>query len=141
MEKKTLIIQRYNWQDKRQTLGVATLLDENLNPKFAAVTLERGWLDNKPNESSVPVGEYKCVKEYSARFKSDLWELKGVPNRSECKFHASNYWDQLNGCIALGRTAENIGQDFRLDVTKSANTMAEFHRLLENDKEITVIIQ
>ena len=141
MQKKTVTIQRYNWQDKWQTLGVATLLDENLNPIFAAVSLERGWQDNKANESSVPVGEYKCVKEYSQRFKMDLWELKGVPNRSECKFHASNYWNQLNGCIALGLTAENIGKDFRLDVTNSGDTMAEFHRLLKNDLELTVIIQ
>ena len=43
MQKKTITIQRYNRQDKWQTLGVATLLDENLNPIFAAVSLERGW--------------------------------------------------------------------------------------------------
>jgi len=98
-------------------------------------------LDNKPNESSVPVGEYDCVLEYSPRFKKELWELKGVPNRSECKFHASNFWNQLNGCIALGDTAENIGRDFRLDVTNSGDTMNTFHRLLRNEKQIKVIIQ
>ena len=90
--------------------------------------------------SSIPTGEYKCVLEYSPRFKKDLWELKNVPNRSECKFHASNYWNQLNGCIALGDTAENIGRDFQLDVTNSGDTMDTFHRLLRNEKEIKVII-
>ena len=136
----TAIIQRY-WSDESQTLGTLTLLDNDLNPIFAAISLERGWQDNKPNASSVPVGEYKCVYEYSPRFERNLWELKDVPNRSECKFHASNYWNQLNGCIALGDTAENIGQDFRLDVTNSGDTMEIFHRLLRNESEIKVIIQ
>ena len=135
----TLTILRY-WSDESQTLGVATLLDNELNPIFAAISLERGWLDNKPNVSSTPTGEYKCVLEYSPRFEKDLWELKNVPNRSECKFHASNYWNQLNGCIALGDTAENIGRDFQLDVTNSGDTMDTFHRLLRNEKEIKVII-
>ena len=53
----------------------------------------------------------------------------------------SNYWNQLNGCIALGDTAENIGKDFRLDVTNSGDTMDDFHRLLRNESEIKVIIQ
>ena len=136
----TVTIVRY-WSDESQTLGVATLLDSELNPIFAAISLERGWLDNKPNVSSVPVGEYDCVLEHSARFKKELWELKNVPNRSECKFHASNYWNQLNGCIALGDTAENIGRDFQLDVTNSGNTMSTFHRLLKDEKQIKVIIQ
>ena len=136
----TAIIQRY-WSDESQTLGTLTLLDNNLNPIFAAISLERGWQDNKPNVSSVPVGEYKCVYEYSPAFERNLWELKDVPNRSECKFHTSNYWNQLNGCIALGDTAENIGQDFRLDVTNSGDTMETFHRLLKNESEIKVIIQ
>ncbi len=136
----TAIIQRY-WSDESQTLGTLTLLDNNLNPIFAAISLERGWQDNQPNVSSVPIGEYLCVYEYSPAFERNLWELKDVPNRSECKFHTSNYWNQLNGCIALGDTAENIGQDFRLDVTNSGNTMETFHRLLRNESEIKVIIQ
>jgi hypothetical protein len=136
----TAIIQRY-WSDESQTLGTMTLLDSDLNPVFTSISLERGWLDNKPNVSSVPEGAYDCLLEYSPRFKKELWELKNVPNRSECKFHASNYWNQLNGCIALGDTAENIGRDFQLDVTNSGDTMETFHRLLRNEKQIKVIIQ
>ena len=135
-----VVIQRY-WSDDFQSLGVATVFDGFLNPIFAAISLERGWQDNRPNVSSVPVGEYECVYEYSPRFERNLWELKGVPNRSECKFHVSNYWDQLNGCIALGDTAENIGRDFRLDVTNSGATMETFHRLLRHESEIKVVIQ
>lgn len=141
MSKKTLIIQRYDWKDESQILGSATLLNEDLNPIFCAISLERGWLDNKPNKSSVPVGEYKCIKEYSSRFKKYLWELKDVPNRTECKFHASNFWNQLNGCIALGYTAKDIGGDEKLDITNSYKTMTTFEMLLDEDKEIIVIIQ
>jgi len=133
-------IQRY-WSDECQTIGVMTMFDNELNPIFAAISLERGWLDNKPNVSSIPTGNYKCVLEYSPKFGKELWELKEVPNRSECKFHVSNYWSQLEGCIALGDTAENVGQDFRLDVTNSGPTMETFHRLLRDQKEIKVVIQ
>lgn len=74
---KTVIIQRY-WSDESQTLGVMTMLDDELNPIFSSISLERGWLDNKPNISSVPSGEYKCVLEYSPRFKR-VMGVKGSP--------------------------------------------------------------
>lgn len=133
-------IRRY-FGDDCQQLGTLTLFNNELAPIFSCISLERGWLDNKPNESSIPKGKYSCVLEYSPRFNKNLWELKGVPNRTECKFHASNYWNQLNGCIALGKTAINIGRDFRLDITNSGATMDVFHDLLVNENEIIVDIK
>ena len=81
---------------EKQTLGYLYVLDSNDNILYSCNTLELPWKDNKKNVSCVPVGEYKCVLEYSDRFKKDLWELKEVPNRSECKFHSANYFRQLN---------------------------------------------
>jgi len=83
---------------------------------------------------------YKVVLEYSNRFKTDLWEIKGVENRSECKFHAANYWYQLNGCIALGSRLADINKDGYNDITSSKNTMKAFHKALENDTEALLII-
>ena len=61
---------------------------------YVGSSLERGWRNNQNNISCVPEGVYPLKLEYSPRFRKDLWELYDVPGRSECKFHAANYWEQ-----------------------------------------------
>ena len=70
--------------------------------RFLAYTLERPWLDNRRNISCIPLGEYECHREKSARFGRVLYELHDVPGRSELKIHPANKPEQLQGCIALG---------------------------------------
>lgn len=130
-----------NWQDKNQTLGKCTVFNSDNKPVFSSVCLERGWRDNQKRVSCVPLGTYTCKLEWSNRFKSDLWELKGVPNRSECKFHSANYWFQLNGCIALGQSIKDINKDGYNDVTSSRSTMKRFHKALKGLKEVELTIK
>lgn len=137
---KTIQIIRY-FQDQNQTLGDCTIFDENNKPIFSAISLERGWRNNQSNVSCVPLGTYNCVLEYSPRFKKDLWELKGVPNRSECKFHAANYWFQLNGCIALGQSLADLNKDGYNDITNSAKTMKAFHEALNGLTKVDLVIK
>ena len=132
-------IYRY-YQDKNQTSGVCIIFDKNGFPLFSAVSLERGWRNNHQNISCVPVGSYKLKLEYSDRFKTELWELKGVPNRSECKFHSSNHWHQLNGCISLGNRYKDIDKDGYKDVVNSVKTHQAFHEVLKGLKEINLTI-
>ena len=129
-----------DWQDKNQTLGKCTVYDECNKPLFSALSLERGWRNNENRVSCVPLGTYTVVLEYSDKFEMDLWELKNVPNRSECKFHSANYWFQLNGCIALGRTLADIKNDDYQDVTSSKSTMKDFHEALKGETQIDLII-
>jgi hypothetical protein len=136
---RTIRIER-DWQDSNQTLGKCTVYDENNKPVFSSMSLERGWRDNQNMISCVPLGTYSVVLEYSNRFKTDLWELKNVPNRSECKFHSANYWFQLNGCLALGRSLADINNDGYQDVTSSKNTMKSFHKALEGETSVDLII-
>jgi hypothetical protein len=128
------------WGDKNQTLGSCTVHDESNKILFSAVSLERGWRDNQNNISCVPLGRYILVLEWSNRFKTDLWEIKNVPNRSECKFHSANYWFQLNGCIALGQSLKDINKDGYNDVTSSVNTMKAFHNVLKGEKRAEIVI-
>ena len=137
---KTVTV-RAIWDDDNQTLGTCVITDELSRPIFAAVSLERGWLDNRANISRVPAGIYPARFEYSPKFKRKLWELKSVPDRTEVKFHAANFWRQLNGCIALGQTATDIDADGYLDVSSSRATMTLFHKVLENESEIRVVIE
>ena len=136
---KTIKIVR-DWQDDNQTLGKCTIYDENNKPIFSSVSLERGWRGNQKNISCVPLGRYPLLLEYSHRFKMDLWELKNVPNRLECKFHSSNFWFQLNGCIALGRSLYDINKDGYNDVTSSKSTLKAFHKALRGETRAEIII-
>lgn len=136
----TLKIKRHQ-QNENQTIGSIDLLDNENNLLFSSVSLERGWNENKTDISCVPLGTYKAVFEYSNKFKTSLWELKNVPNRSECKFHAANYWYQLNGCIALGLQVTDINNDGFVDITKSKSTMTIFQEILRYENTINVIIE
>lgn len=129
---------RYEFE-KTQTLGECAITEKGKD-LFLSKSLERADDNNKPRVSCVPSGVYRCVLEYSPRFKKDLWEIKGVENRSECKFHSANYWHQLNGCIALGENLTDIDGDGFRDVTNSKNTMKKFHKVLEGLTEIELII-
>ena len=129
---------RYEFE-RTQTLGECVIKDD-WEVVFEAKSLERADDNNKPSVSCIPTGTYKCVLEYSPRFKTMLWEIKGVPNRSECKFHSANYWHQLNGCIALGEKLTDIDGDGYRDVTNSKNTMKEFHKVLDGLTEIDLIV-
>lgn len=136
---KTIKIVR-DWQDSNQTLGKCTVYSEDNKPLFSGLSLERGWRNNERNVSCVPKGSYTVVLEWSDRFQQDLWELKGVPNRAECKFHASNYWYQLNGCIALGQKLKDLNNDGYNDITNSRNTMRAFHTALKGETRAKLLI-
>lgn len=137
---KTIRINRI-WGNDKQSLGSLVVVNEFQQPLFAALSLERGWLDNEPNISCIPIGSYPIVLEYSSSFNEDLWEIKEVPNRSETKFHRANYWRQLNGCIALGLKATDIDGDGYMDITSSEDTMKAFHEIMGRDKQAILVIE
>lgn len=136
---KTVLLHRY-WQDENQSLSSTVVLDEQNRVRFSGVTLERGWRNNQQNISCIPAGVYELVYEWSDKFEMMLWEIKGVPNRSECKFHSANFWYQLNGCISPGRRPKYLDNDRYLDVTDSVNTLKDFHKALEGETRAKLII-
>ena len=128
------------FSDNNQTSGVCIIKDDNDFPLFTALSLERGNRGNQKGVSCVPSGKYTIKYEYSNKFKCNLWELKNVLNRSECKFHAANFWNQLNGSISLGRTYKEIDNNSYKDLTNSKSTMKSFHEVLKNETELELII-
>lgn len=103
--------------------------------EYVGASLERGWRNNQTGVSCVPEGIYPLKLEYSPRFRKDLWELYNVPGRSECKFHVANYWQELNGCISLGRKHKDINFDGDPDVTSSRIVMDEFHNIMSGQSQ------
>jgi len=128
------------WGDKNQTTGTLLVCDPKGQPCFMRPCIERGDRNNERNESRVPAGVYPLVLEYSPRFKKELWEIKDVPNRSECKIHPSNFWDQLNGCIAPGAKLLDIDKDGYYDVTQSQGSVRAFEAALKGYSEVTIEI-
>lgn len=126
-------------QGEKQSLGTCFVHDEFGIELFYSQSIEREWADNEVNVSCIPQGSYHLKLEFSQRFKQNLWEVKGVINRSECKFHAANYARQLNGCIALGERRGDIDKDGLIDITNSRNTMEKFHKCFNDD--ITAILK
>lgn len=137
--KRTVKLIRH-WSDQNQTTGTLLVIDGNCQPVFGSLCIERGDRNNKRMVSRVPAGVYELVYEYSPKFKCDLWELKGVPGRSECKIHPSNFWDQLNGCIAPGIKLKDLDRDGYYDVTNSTNTTRSFHQALKGLRRTTIEI-
>lgn len=137
--KPLIKIQRY-WQDKEQTSGTCTIILEDGFPIFTALSLERGWRNNEQNVSCIPAGCYPVKLEYSNAFDKLLWEIKDVPNRSECKFHTANYRHQIQGCIALGLRYKLLNKDSYRDLTNSGDTLRAFHFALKNYKEAILVI-
>ena len=140
MDIRTLIIDRFS-VDKTQAVGVATVLNAKGKPILTCKSLERGWNNNEKMISCVPKGRYTIKLEWSNRFGANLWELKNVPNRSECKLHSANYWNQLNGCIALGLSLRDINGDGEVDATSSRRAMKDFTRAMGNATEAEIIIR
>ena len=116
------------------------VFDERGRLLFHCMTLERAYLDNERMISAVPCGTYPIVQEYSPRFDALLWELKRVPNRSEVKIHVANYWNQPNGCIALGDMHLNIDNDSVLDVRNSRKTLERFHEAMSDSVSAVIEI-
>ena len=137
---KTVKLIRH-WSDHKQSTGTLLVLDQHKQPIFSCVCIERGDMQNKRKLSRVPDGVFPLVYEYSPRFNKHLWELKEVPNRSECKIHPANFWDELHGCIAPGLSLKELNNDGYYDVIESIKATREFHKALEGITKTTIEIK
>lgn len=129
-----------HWSDLNQSTGTLLIVNKENQPIFGSLCIERGDRNNQRNVSRVPSGVYDLIWEWSPKFKRNLWEIKGVPGRSECKIHPANFWDQLNGCIAPGIRLKDFDKDGYYDVTYSARTTNMFNSVLKNLSKTTIEI-
>ena len=130
---KKVILQRV-WMDDNQSTGSLIVLDDLRQPIYISPCIERGDRNNEQNVSNVPTGTYPLVWENSPKF-GMVWELKDVPNRSECKIHAANMWDEINGCIAPGTYLGELNADGYYDTLSSGDALKRFHLALADVQE------
>ena len=123
----------------QQSTG-ALLVMEKGRVLFNSHLLERGWRDNKQNVSCVPAGTYPLLLEYSPKFGRKLWEAKEIPGRSECKFHAANFWKELNGCFSPGEARFDFGSDSEKDMVNSGDMLNIFMNAMGDYREARLVI-
>lgn len=126
--------------NKNATLGWLHVLQPDGKIFNSFATLELPWKNNQPGVSCVPAGEYDLVLERSPKFRTSLWELKGVPDRAEAKFHAANFISELEGCIAVGTEHSDINGDGVVDVINSRAALRKLHYTLSGMKATTIKI-
>ena len=109
-------IERFAYLEKG-TVGKLTIDD------WSCYTIERPWLNNKPNISCIPEGHYKCQPFTGTKFK-DVVQIMDVPDRSFILFHVANYPRDIQGCIGVGNSFDI--NDLSPMVYNSRVTLADF---------------
>lgn len=111
--------------DGVQTLGELDFFGFKFN------TLELSWKNNQRDISCIPKGTYDVEYTFSPKFMRYTYEIKNVPGRSGIRIHKGNYFNQIQGCILLGRGYKDFNGDGRLDVMNSSVSLTDFEELLQ----------
>lgn len=146
------IIREY---EPKQTKGLVCVYDSPKKEKllFQCKSLELAWLNNKPQVSCIPAGEYKCTWYKSPRISqkaNDKYKLQHgvypspllevyhylinyVLGRAGCLFHSVNYSRDLRGCVGLGSLFKDIDLDGQMDIIHSGDTIKAFESLMQKE--------
>jgi hypothetical protein len=94
MDLSEIVLNRFCYHPQG-TLGKIELEDE------VFWTIERPWLDNRPNVSCIPIGLYPMERRVSPRF-GETWYMPDVPDRTWILMHVANFPKDVQGCIGIG---------------------------------------
>ena len=72
-----------------------------INGESVCVTLERYWLNNRPNLSCIYTGQYIC-KKFESEIFGETFKVLAVYGRHGILFHTGNFKNDSKGCILLG---------------------------------------
>jgi hypothetical protein len=127
-----IYIDRKNYSSKEVT-GELTF------NKFKCFTLELPDLDNKSRVSCIPKGTYEWRKRQPyGNFQYVHLDILNVPDRYGVKIHAGNYYNQILGCILVGKCLLDLNKDNILDVTSSRDTLKELISLLPDKGKLII---
>jgi len=131
------ILTRY-YADDECTMGFLTF-EGMKDPVFW--TIERPWLDNKPNVSCIPTGTYEVAHYSSSRF-PNAYQIIGVPERTAILIHSANFADDLQGCIAPGVSAGYMNRNGKQVkcVTSSTQALHQMKQLAWQKEGFTLTI-
>lgn len=113
---------------------------------FACDVLELAWLDNEPQVSAIPAGDYLLREHVSPTFGEcyKVYELDGseVRGRKHILIHSANYASsysdfksELRGCIAPGYGYGDLDSNGVDEILNSRRAMADLRRALVGVRE------
>lgn len=105
------------------------------NNKVIAYTLEKPWLNNIRNHSSIPTGTYD-VKPHTGRKYKNVWTLDNVKDRTAILIHVGNTVDDTEGCILVGTSWGFL--DEKLAVLRSRKAMLNLKKILPEQFELRI---
>jgi hypothetical protein len=106
---------------------------------FGCFTLERPDKNNQNDVSCIPYGTYDWVKiGATKRIPYTHISILNVPNRLGICIHAANFYNQLEGCIAIGNLLQDINKDDQLDVVNSMNTFEKMMVILPDFGKLVI---
>lgn len=109
-------------QNAHGTYGI--LADDD--NKEVCHTLELPWRDNARGVSCIPAGTYTCQRRHSEHFQCEVFEITGVPGRSDVLLHPANFTSELRGCVALGTSFADLNGDGVKDLAASRVAFTAF---------------
>ena len=141
-----LTLERFAYLPKR-ALG-KLILHEQSRPTpddLTFYTIERPWLDNRPNVSCIPDGTYTMrrffdVQGYRSSKRIDtefVWEICDVPGRTVILVHVANYEHNVKGCVGLGTNQ----LDGFAGVSSSRTAIKRFYQATQGYDEMEVTVQ
>ena len=103
-----------------------------INGESVCVTLERYWLNNRPNLSCIYTGQFIC-KRFNSKEHGETFRVLSVYGRYGILFHTGNLMQESRGCILLG---EKFGVLYgKRCIRNSKLAFKEFmHKLIKTDQ-------
>jgi len=132
-----LILKRIK-DDGRQTIGEATLCDENNKNIFEFVTLEPPWLDNAIGKSCIPAGFYDVKPRWSPKY-GNHFIVENTEPRTYILFHVGNFRKDSTGCVLVGNAFADLNKDGEIDISASGMTMKKLLRLAPEGFQLEII--
>lgn len=139
VEHNNIVIQRACDSFDKQTNGLLAVVDIDLTPVFACITLELPWRNNDSNVSHIPAGTYPARKMVSSTL-GRIIAIDEVPQRDLIRIHTANKVEQLRGCVAVGKFLMDIDNDGDADdISNSRNTLDDMLRCLPETFTVTIL--
>jgi hypothetical protein len=128
--------------DKKKSVTLGVIKIESVEHP-ALYTLEEPWLDNRPQVSCIPPGEYRCVPHNwgvgDNRFRfSRVWHVTNVPGRQAILIHSGNSTADIEGCLLVGLRQGKIGQ---MDAVLDSKKAIDILRSIIGEREFTLVIK
>ena len=125
----------------KETKGLFSVM-EGCDRLYECKILELPWINNIPNISCIPAGEY-VVKRYKSATRGICFKILNVKNRSDILIHPGNYvaGDKIDskGCQLPGSGFKDINKDGFIDVINSKRTMDILRKILPNTFKLIII--